>query len=297
MNNLNQDLTPSMQELMAQMARMQAELNSLKEQAQALLKTQSEQHARPMVSTTRRRMLGKLAGSLLAGGAALCLGLVSPTQDAQARLISNPVNTNSQIGAIIVPPNTSTPTGTIQAALSQKFGLVATDGTAFDLAKLPPYGVGVYGTGANYGVYGEGYYGVLGVSTAGIGVYASTNNTTYAAIRIQNDTGTGPALEIAKGAIQVTGAGVGSQTAAFIHLSTNGNVNLDSTRIDNPIINNVPGALLFVTHNLTPPGQPGSNVLNLNFAVSYGNGHWYINLENRAAFPKDLCFNIMAILP
>ena len=57
-----QDLTPAMQEMLAQMAAMRAELDALKLRANVL--TQPLQPDKPAVSTTRRSALRRLAGGL-----------------------------------------------------------------------------------------------------------------------------------------------------------------------------------------------------------------------------------------
>jgi hypothetical protein len=92
-------------------------------------------------------------------------------------------------------------------------------------------GVGVQGLAALGGAGVEGHTGVLN----GVGVRASSPVT-------------GTALEVVDGAIRVAGAGIGTPTAAFIHRVNAANkVGVNVTRIDHPLTNNNPNALLFVT--------------------------------------------------
>ncbi len=105
----DQDLSSAMQEMMAQMARMQAELDSLKERAQALPQNVSQPIAK--VSTTRRKLLRRLAGGLVAGLAVGGIGAILP-QQAEAKFASA-----KGWGAIVLPPGGtitgSTPAGTV----------------------------------------------------------------------------------------------------------------------------------------------------------------------------------------
>jgi len=84
--------------------------------------------------------------------------------------------------------------------------------------------------GVGVGIYG---HGATGVQSVGQGVGST-------------------ALEITNGAIKVTGAGVGTNTAIFIHVKTAANACLGSTvtAIDNPNTNGDPSAILFVTPRL-----------------------------------------------
>jgi hypothetical protein len=92
-------------------------------------------------------------------------------------------------------------------------------------------GIGLQGLAALGGAGVEGHTGVLN----GVGVRASSPVT-------------GTALEVVDGAIRVTGAGVGTPTTAFIHRVDAANkVGVNVTRIDHPLTNNDPNALLFVT--------------------------------------------------
>ena len=82
-----QDLTPAMQAMMAQMARMQAELDSLKTKAHSLPQVAVQPKAE--VSTSRRKLLRQLAGGLVAGLVVGGIGAAMPGA-AEAKLSANP---------------------------------------------------------------------------------------------------------------------------------------------------------------------------------------------------------------
>lgn len=172
-----QDLGQPVQELMALMAQMRAELNTLKASARVL--PQAVQPARPALSTSRRKALLGLAGGLVGGiGMVGLAGAVPP--NAEAKVTAKV----GRIGAIM--------TATGDAAINDlpggsafKYGLVALSGTGnFDLS-LPAnvsyantavfaHGSdrGVFGYGGSAGVYGMGFYGVQGNATD-TGVFGS----------------------------------------------------------------------------------------------------------------------------
>jgi hypothetical protein len=162
----NADLTPAMQEMMAEMATMRAELNSLKKRAQALPEPE-QAPAIPAITSTRRTTLKRLGLALLGGAAAATALGQSPVQ---AKVIANPQTNGlaNHVGMLVLPPGATAPTGTAPA---YNFGLVAFgETTAFDLSKLPGGGnSGVYGNSSKNGVYGEG--GINGVYG-----YCSNNN-------------------------------------------------------------------------------------------------------------------------
>ena len=224
----NADLTPSMQELMAQMARMQAELNDLKQRANAV--SQPDQPAKPAVSTTRRRALRKMAGGLLTGLGVAGVAAALPSS-AEAKIIANPTGQNNRIGAIITAPG-NTVTGSLYddgsgfklglVVLSRSasptldisnFGNIIVQGDTAILARGEYnglvgsggiYGVfgsgnyGVYGSGANTGVFGYGgTYGVFGNGQNGTGVYG-TSSGGHAVMADGNGTGLNGAALYAK---------------------------------------------------------------------------------------------------
>jgi len=149
-------------------------------------------------------------------------------------------------------------------------------------------GDGLYGstasdlTGANgfAGVHGENTnpdqisgFGVVGItqSSGGAGVggfanhgpavgvlgYTTSSDSPSAGVKAQYaGGGAGTALEVTGGAIKITGAGLGTNTAAFIHEVTSSNwvPGYLFTWIDHPLVNGDPTVLLIVTRNDSPAG-------------------------------------------
>lgn len=106
------------------------------------------------------------------------------------------------------------------------------------------------------------------------------------------------------GAMHVAGAGVGTHTAAFIHVTDSSNIYSDYTRIDNPLCDGNPNAILLVTPN---QGEYTStwgwfkdtyNVIyfDLNFAPGWLN-KWGIADQNNADMPTGVHFNVLVIVP
>ncbi len=163
----DQDLTPSIQELMVQMAQMRAELADLKTQATQL--TPPTPTAQSGVTTTRRKTIKKLGLALL-GGTAAATALVA-TQETQARTIVNPTGFNSKVGMIVVPPGGATPANKPTIGY---YGLIACgDTAALDTTLLTDTQVGMKGIGSadgltGIGVSGYGYFGVQGNGSRGV---------------------------------------------------------------------------------------------------------------------------------
>jgi hypothetical protein len=168
------DLTPSMQELIAQMAALRAEFNALQQRANSL--PQPVQPAQTVVSTNRRSVLRKLAGGLLAGLAVGGVAVVIP-QPVEAKFVGA-----SNAGAVIIPHG-STATGSMGA--NRKYGLVANSDDSTDLSNEFYFAngdrIGVYGIATNatddppgafagIGVYGIGTQGIFGYSPGFTGV-------------------------------------------------------------------------------------------------------------------------------
>ena len=85
--------------------------------------------------------------------------------------------------------------------------------------------VGVVGSSdTGYGVFGSSNqlpgFGVVGSSNTGYGVVGQTGNLTRAGVSAQAAGNSGVAMEISRGGIKATGAGIGTNTFAFIHEST-----------------------------------------------------------------------------
>lgn len=86
--------------------------------------------------------------------------------------------------------------------------------------------------------------------------------------------------------------------AGFVHTATSGDTSLNTTRINNPLTNNRPNALLFITPNYNPGGGSGTYA---NFPV----GVYYSSLGQAAIFnenvsgsmPIGASFNVLALPP
>ena len=77
----------------------------------------------------------------------------------------------------------------------------------------------------------------------------------------------------------------------FIQQATTANIAGGSTVIDNPLVNNKPNAVLFVTQNWNPGGNGG--VFNPHpIGVAFNNGSWAIFNEDGAAMTPQASFNV-----
>lgn len=127
------------------------------------------------------------------------------------------------------------------------------------------------------------------------GVGIGTNSPAAALEVAAGGTGTNMALRIDNGGIAVSGAGIGTHTAAFTQLSAATNVFGDYTVINNPLCNGDPNALLFVTHNWNPPNGTTTTYFNKNFGVFYTGTQWAIFTEDLSAMPTNIAFNVLVI--
>src|SRR5581483_4118306 len=120
-------------------------------------------------------------------------------------------------------------------------------------------------------------------------------------LTLRASTTTAPALEINQGAIKVKGAGVGTNTLAFIHQATAANIaaapcgSSQCTLIDHPLINDDPNAILIVTPNYTPPGVAGYVYNNHPIGVCFCGTHWVIFNQDTAAMPVNAAFNVLVV--
>jgi hypothetical protein len=147
-----------------------------------------------------------------------------------------------------------------------------------------------------YGVWGESVsgrglvgntvsgYGVLGYSTgSGTGVRADGNGSATTALEINN------------GAIKVSGAGVGTSTAAFIHQAAGGSYR---TCIDHPMTNGDPNAILIVTLNFSTSDNTHAVAVGYDASgVACTAGRWYIFDELGNVIFAGQHFNVLVIKP
>ena len=97
-----------------------------------------------------------------------------------------------------------------------------------------------------------------------------------------------------RGALRVPGAGIGTNGAAFIHVTAAGNA---ARMIDNPVCNGDPNAILIITHRSAGDINTPSNLHNHPVGVSFSGSNWYIYNEDFAIMPAGLRFNILVIKP
>jgi hypothetical protein len=170
----NSDPTPTMQEILAEMAVMRAELNELKQRANSvrLAPGAVEQLSKPVVSTTRRSTLKRLGLALLGGVTTATAINAGPVT--QAKIIANP-NTNgmtNRVGMLVVPPGAVPPTGS-SIPFTNTYGLVASADKSnplivSNLSTGADTGLVGFGSGDGqngYGVQGLGYTGVYGLGS------------------------------------------------------------------------------------------------------------------------------------
>lgn len=113
----------------------------------------------------------------------------------------------------------------------------------------------------------------------------------------QAGSATATALLLNRGAVRVTGAGVGTSTPVFIHRATADNTGGHITTIDNPMANGDPNAILLVTHNFSADTS-SSPYETTPVGVWYNGSRWTIYHENTGvAMPVGRAFNVMVIKP
>ncbi len=157
----------------------------------------------------------------------------------------------------------------------------------------------------------DSYFGVLGTSTSGLGVNGVANTGVGVLGRATSDsgvgvaaTGAGPsgtALQIFNGAIKVLNAGVGTNTAVFVHPV---GASAPQSCIDHPMLNNAPGAILFVTvtsyfNGITNIGsaKPVGVYYNVNASPGCSVGRWMIFNLDGSVLTSDVRYNVMVIKP
>ena len=96
---------------------------------------------------------------------------------------------------------------------------------------------------------------------------------------------------------KVTGAGVNSNTMAFVHETTVTSVSGNLSVIDHPLLNGDANAIVVVTHNANPGGG-SSTALDQAYGVQYTGSAWAIFLEDGIqTMPTGVYFNVLVIKP
>lgn len=160
-----------------------------------------------------------------------------------------------------------------------------------------PNGFGVYGSSNGTGVIGHGHV------PSATGVWATNNSFT------------GTALYVEKGAIRVQGAGIGGSGPVFVHPAIGGSICVGrpyATAIDHPLTNGNPHAVLIITPNYgtvggSPPygSRPVAGPAKDIPAVMYddvdwcghGAGKWIIYTLNTASLEVNSLYNVLVVRP
>lgn len=159
--------------------------------------------------------------------------------------------------------------GAIRGSSRGEAGLVGASDTAAGVVGLSYSGTGVGGSSSS----GPG---VFGMSLNGPGV------------RAQAGTSTGGALEV-DGAVYVGG----SVRPVFRHVSSVANNFGNLTKIDHPLTNLDPNAMLVVTHEFAAGAAAYIGAI----GIYYDNtsGKWTIFREDQLAMPADMIFNVLVV--
>jgi len=155
-----------------------------------------------------------------------------------------------------------------------------------------PGSAGVRGdSGSGAGVVGTTSTGagVVGLAGAGLGVSAYAESGT--ALLARTNTGT-TAVQIDNGAFKVSG----TVRPVFRHIAGAGNITANVTRLDHPLLNGDPNALVFVEHLYQP--APGNVYVPGGVGVYYDAvaDRWTIFRENPLdTMPSGARFNVLVV--
>jgi hypothetical protein len=161
------------------------------------------------------------------------------------------------------------------------------------------------GVGLTFGLFsGEG---IASKRTAGGNLYGLDFYTSFVnrmSIRQNGFVGintTNPASQLEvnggvriDGNIQVSGAGINTSTAAFIHAATLANTSSYITTIHNPLCDGDPNAILIATHRYNIPGGIGGYETHP-YSVSYNGSHWTIYHDDFTTMGTNFAFNVLII--
>jgi len=82
--------------------------------------------------------------------------------------------------------------------------------------------------------------------------------------------------------------------AAFVHRATPENISANSTYLDNPLINDDPNVVLYVTQNWNPGGDAGTyNDHPIGVWYDSSTQRWAIFNQDREAMPEGAAFNVV----
>lgn len=164
-------------------------------------------------------------------------------------------------------------------------------------------GWGVYGTSDGRAIYGN----AGGTTNASVGVYGRSASQSGSGVVAEAASDSAAALTITKGLLRVSGAGLGTNTTAFIHIAdvaTNMNASQTLTILDYPLLNGHPELILIVTPQIIKSGFPivftrwtyGTP----NVFYNYSTGKWEIDIIDTTVtnpIVDQARFNVMVIRP
>jgi hypothetical protein len=187
------------------------------------------------------------------------------------------------------------------AAVPGGFGNVADGAYAIAAGGGANVAAGAYSFAAGYRAK-AGHDGAFVWADGTEADFASTTNNQFAiraqhgvVIQAQPDS---TALELRGGAIKVTGAGVNTATAVFVHRATAPNVFQHRTCIENALCNGDPDAILIVTHNWSKDGAASRYETSpVGVYYEFSNERWMIYHEDLADMPVGRAFNVMIVKP
>ena len=133
--------------------------------------------------------------------------------------------------------------------------------------------------------------GLLGYSGAAPGVIGASFSSTAAGVLAGSVPGA-VALELGNGGIKVSG----TVRPAFVHVTSAANTTANYTILDHPLLNDRPGALIFITHDWGGVAGAPSTYWAEPTGVYYSGGRWRIFDENFGTMPNGgLRFNVLVI--
>lgn len=194
-------------------------------------------------------------------------------------------NKNSGIFSVVQNATSAATHGIVAEAKGDATGVTGSSETGKGLAGQSASGTGVHGSSTT----GTGVMGSNGFKRGRLG-------TEEAALVADAGTSTATAIQVEKGALRVKGAGLNSNTFAFIHPVTTENYlafsgAAERTTIDHPLCNGDPNAILIVTPRVPTPGVA------LRVSTWYAGGElnrWRIYADPME--PGDR-FNVLVIKP
>jgi hypothetical protein len=108
---------------------------------------------------------------------------------------------------------------------------------------------------------------------------------------------TNTALEINQGAIKVTGASIGGSTPVFIHVANASNILSNTTRINHPLTNGDPNAILIITANYNPGQTFQNHPIGVSYTGTPANGYWAIFNQDGNPMQIGNAFNVLVVKP